>query len=344
MISEAKNITSFSMRESIRMLFGNARLMGAGAMLIFLSACGGSGGGGGGSNAGQPLERGAQKPSDRTKRDCVGGESGPGVINGSKLANSSTLAKHTVQVYIVRTINPDGNTTGMSCTGSLIAQDVVLLAAHCFDKKSASDPSIKKVEVYHGTDKQCEQAQGLPMAISEINAAPRIHPGWTAGENKNNAYDLALVSIYPPAPSNKVPVKMLSTPPQLTSDMTIYFAGFGKDTPGVEEPPLDDSMLRLVGLNPMGSEQFPNSPTSDLFIFNNSKKGICFGDSGGPSFLATQNGIFQLGVNSAVSSRDSNPSTACTAQAMVVNVSANKQFILDNYLQLTRVPAREVFY
>ncbi|CAN1509443.1 Serine proteases, trypsin domain containing protein [Rhabdaerophilaceae bacterium] len=176
-------------------------------------------------------------------------------LGGSQSATDSSLGYHLVMV-----LSREGNRHG-ACTGTIVAQNVVLTAAHCV-------AGNKQVVVAYP-----ESGSHVLQRVS----ARAIHPGYS-GKAKVSV-DLALVRLEGPLPSRLLPLPMDSGEGSHRVGGTQRVAGFGMQRDGDEEsagslrvatvqvlPRLFPRFLRL------GTDQ---DATLDDFA-------ICTGDSGGP--------------------------------------------------------------
>ncbi len=130
------------------------------------------------------------------------------------------------------------------CSGALVAEDVVLTAAHCID----DDWPVLGLE--------------LAGALVDVRGT-RAHPSWST--ERPGEHDLALV--YLSAPSELAPLDLASQEPQFGDLVTTY--GFGQVDDGVE-PGLRSVQGEVSNVFPwfVAVEGFGGRP--------------CHGDSGGP--------------------------------------------------------------
>lgn len=305
---------------------------------VFLVACQNGTSGSGARFDGSPQGQGGGKSkSDPLTRDCRGGVDGPaGMINGQKLKSGSRLARHTVWVQLL-TPGQNGQSRMGSCSGSLVAPNLILTAAHCFQDISAQTTG----RVYFGTDALCEESQNLKPIYREITEVS-THPNFDMNSNKDKspateqlAYDLALVKIRTGAPESHEPIALIKDFPGLKDSDQVFTAGFGKDTPG-DQPAFEDLMLRYESF--VGTQNFgeSNNRKSPLLHIKNPQSFACKGDSGGPSFIATSKGLRQLGVTSVV--LFAQKAEACTDSTAIVNISLHQAWITDSARELTRNP------
>jgi secreted trypsin-like serine protease len=176
-------------------------------------------------------------------------------INGGQPA-SKEIAAETVMIV---------STRGASCTGTVLARDLVLTAAHCVAPKS--DYAI----VLPGT--------GTPhiVPLTKIVLHPRYDP--QQFETRRPTPDIAIVKIAEPLPAHYRAAKLSSKAgfPKHGELFTLAGFGFAKDN-----DPRSAGTLRSVTLPNVGS-------TGDSMIRvsagNGSTSGACIGDSGGPAYL-----------------------------------------------------------
>ncbi|HZS54512.1 MAG TPA: trypsin-like serine protease, partial [Bryobacteraceae bacterium] len=176
-------------------------------------------------------------------------------INGGAPA-SSEIASQAVMIV---------STRGASCTGTVIARDLLLTAAHCVAPKSNY------------------------AAVISVGSAPRIvpvlkvvlHPRYDPQqfETRKPSPDMAIVKISEPLPARYRVAKLSSKAAFPKHGEMFTLAGFGFARDGDER---SAGALRSVTLPNIGS-------TGDSMIRvsagNGGTAGACTGDSGGPAFL-----------------------------------------------------------
>lgn len=166
------------------------------------------------------------------------------------------------------------NNTGSGCTGTLIGNRTIATAAHC------ADPAIGNATSSQIWAMNKTQESGNPSDYYEV-VDRRIHPGWNPNSG-SLANDIALLLLdraptAPKKPWNSASISNLA-------GKTVRAVGYGITSNSSN----DSGIKRQVNLvvNQVDS--------THIYVGNNVNKGICHGDSGGPSFYTFPDGVERL--------------------------------------------------
>jgi len=173
------------------------------------------------------------------------------------------------------------------CSGTLIAPEVVLTAAHCVDTIS---PTLLEVFFGNHVDDPGERRE-----VVEVMPHPLY-------EEDLIRYDLGLVRLASPAPADATPIPYLPVNLALTTadeGELVDFVGFGRTEDMT-------SGLKLIATGAMtricdGPAQctWNNAPVAPAaFAYSMVDGGPCKGDSGGPAFVVRGNQEYVAGVTS----------------------------------------------
>jgi hypothetical protein len=176
------------------------------------------------------------------------------------------------------------------CSGTLIARDVVLTAAHCLKVGTS------QISIFY-TKKVGSQQKMLPGPIVKSYL---VHPRYNASNFVN---DIGLIFLHKPI--NDIPISKL--PKQngklFKSDKSLYIMGWGKDQNGLD-PEIYANYAIL--------EDYTSKASNYFVIFNNNTmlaagkyrpdeklfSGGCQGDSGGPLLSVSGKSYYVVGVTS----------------------------------------------
>lgn len=180
-----------------------------------------------------------------------------------------------------------------SCTGTLIAPDVVLTAGHC------AGADLTRV-VADTTDYNA--AGGKSATIKSVTA----YPNWAT------TYDIAVVVLNAPITGvNPRPIGTSCSFDSFHANMDVHLVGFGAtDAAGATaNTVLREASAPVVDADCMGSEGCTAAVApGGEFVAGGNGKDSCFGDSGGPVYLDTPRGTI---VIAAVSRGVDGAATAC---------------------------------
>jgi MYXO-CTERM domain-containing protein len=197
-----------------------------------------------------------------------------------------------------------------SCTGTLIAPDVVITAGHC------ADPAPTQVKAntlnYAG-------AGGVTATVKSVTA----YPNW------ETSYDIAVVVLN--TPITGVTPRKIGTACTFTegfrANTMVHLVGFGlTDTAGQgNNTQLNEAMAPVTDPECTGPGGCVTgvSPGGE-FIAGGGGKDSCFGDSGGPVYLDTPRGPVVVG---AVSRGLDNSATPCGGGGIYVRTDKLVQWI-----------------
>ncbi|MCS6893731.1 MAG: S1 family peptidase [Deltaproteobacteria bacterium] len=159
-----------------------------------------------------------------------------------------------------------------SCTGTFVAPNKIVTAAHCLD-------GVSGITVVSG--------DYVSSAVQAIK-----HPKWK--NNVNNRFDIGIVVVADPINSELIPL-LASVAPFV--GMRVQVMGYGLDEnrdPGVSKNPQEKLKGATMVITGVDNSYFYSS-------FDTSDSAICLGDSGGPAIGKNVAGLPGLiGVNHAV--------------------------------------------
>lgn len=223
-----------------------------------------------------------------------------GIIDGTKVASKNPIARSTVAVA--------SHMMGVFCTGVLIAENLVLTAAHCTDDFYPLDLSV-----VFGSDLSGQVTQRRVVEW-------RIHPSWLKGSFQKRADwgDLAVLRFEPKMPPGYVPSGLWTDEKILRRKTRITIAGYGVKqlSPKVNSKRLLQAPAQLTGAKFSDSE----------FVLNPYRgKVACLGDSGGPAYLAFKGRIYVLGIISRTMAKTHE--NICLSGSIYTSVPGSLSFI-----------------
>lgn len=192
-------------------------------------------------------------------------------IVGAAEVAARQVAQHLVIIRTGRSI----------CTGTVLANDLVLTAGHCLRKGD-------KVQVRPYGERKFHQ-------VTDSAVHPQFDP---AREAMPTRVDLALLKLASPLPDRARPVLLARRPP--TPGEAVLVAGYGRHDADSFDVSGRARMATLVTLERrVGIQMMLRDPT---MLQENAQLGACGGDSGGPAF-AVRDSLVVVGVVTAAPER-----------------------------------------
>jgi secreted trypsin-like serine protease len=193
-----------------------------------------------------------------------------GIVGGTSVSAVDPVASSTVFLSWNR---PDGELASV-CTGSLLAPDIVITAAHCIKKGL----DLKVAFVLNSG--KISPSNSHPVLGAIANPDYKFQPGI---EDADEA-DIGLVHINGALPAGYRPARLLPDSSNLSEGSPILLAGFGITSAGSHPQTLTLRKKTAYVLEEHGKKELMATG------------GACQGDSGGPSFVVVNNVPYLFGV------------------------------------------------
>jgi len=218
------------------------------------------------------------------------------IIDGKIIDAQDSLARYTVGVTNKNVL--------MVCTGTIIAENIILTAAHCVEHDEAKD-----MRVVFGSKIRDPKNTVSAEAVS-------IHKDYIHDTNIDN--DIALIKIVGKIPSSyKVLDVERSSQLLLEKGTLIKVAGFGKNKNGF----FGGGGAGILRKGQVTLDEY-SAEEKLLVLDQTNENGICNGDSGGGAFVELDGELIQLGVNSFVPSKKSGFSKGdCKKKSYLTNIA-----------------------
>ena len=225
------------------------------------------------------------------------------IINGQKCDEETYPATVAILSHIVVDLGQWGGTQdikSVSCTGTLIAPDTVLSAAHCVDPSLMTmGLEVESVDYYISFEADLgamsEDPRNAEIQASAIRVASWIgHPDFTIDAMQNvdgpgTFYDIGLLFLEVPIDTVEPAIVIAeSEDSQMQEGGAIAIVGWGQQTPQgggwMQQPPPGTVGIKICAdsfINEIGETEMQVGGSSET-----SRK--CHGDSGGPSYMMVE--------------------------------------------------------
>ncbi|MBS1972362.1 MAG: trypsin-like serine protease [Bdellovibrionales bacterium] len=235
-----------------------------------------------------------------------------GIVGGSAVAATEDIAKITVQIFTLQTTvdqNGQVKVAGIAgCTGSLLANNIVLTAAHC----TAANPNY--IFLYFSSKSADLKTLSLKDPLVRRVVGGKVGSAWPKlTQNQQSDWgDIALLRFEGGLPEGYQLAQLLPKEQELKAQQTVTLAGFGL-TDGVHNVQTDK--LLKVDI-PIAD---PNYSRSEMLVDSGNGKGPCHGDSGGPAYVTINGQHYVAGTTSRADSK-TDPLGQCIGDTVYTKV------------------------
>lgn len=234
---------------------------------------------------------------------------------GEPMSSAQPLSHAAVAIQAVSP-QPDGTALLSECTGSLIARDLVLTAAHCVD--NAAKPEHVAVFFFAGSKAVPPFVQVAAIVRHKNHTRGWAQqPGDIEQRQREIAADLAVLRLKMPAPPTQTVIHF----DPVTAPDVLTLAGAGLAGPEGRSGTLKTAHLAAIRHTQTGPKLAFATPGSGQ---------VCRGDSGGP--VVTQSGAL-WGVAGAIL----RATKGCSGRMVVVPVDPKDPMIAD-MIRMARGP------
>ncbi len=241
------------------------------------------------------------------------------IVGGEEVEASDYYSQTTVAL-LTRTARG-----GSICTASIIADDLLVTAAHCVSDifgralSASSHRIIFNADVDHASDSDVRLVDGV-----------KVNPNYkgSAGSGKDQS-DIAIVHFVGGIPSGFKIASLLPTSLKLKKGQTVTLAGYGVTT--MENGGDGAGVLRKVDTK----IATPAFGKTEVLIDQRGGHGACHGDSGGPASVTVGSKIYLFGVTNR--GYPENAPDDCKQFSVYTNINAHKSFVSQAAAELRKV-------
>lgn len=252
-----------------------------------------------------------------------------GIIGGTAVSAKDPIAHTTVQVYaFIKEKDPKTGEEGYglaSCTGSLVAEDVILTAGHCTQANPAQLFIYFSKDVPTDMQAFVDGRQSNPLVRQVIGGV--TNPAWSklTDDQEKNWGDLSLLKFTGSIPAGYKTADLIPADAKLTNGMKITLAGFGLTQPLVDENhQVQATELRKVSVK----IDDVNFSETEMMLKTDQGKGSCHGDSGGPGFVSVGGHSVIAGITSRADMK-TDPQGSCVGLTVYTAIAPYLGWISD---------------
>ncbi len=237
------------------------------------------------------------------------------IIGGTDVQANDPIAEISVAIY--------NNAEGGLCTGSIIANDLVVTAHHCLGTK-ASDLFV----ILNRDVNQLAQTD-VVQVIGQVG-----HPLYDPNSMEKDAHDIALIRIKGTFPAGYHSAKRLPLTSKFTKGQEVILAGYGISKSTANDPSgATAGVLRKTGGVLVDD---PTFALTEILLDQTQGHGACHGDSGGPAYVKAANGDLLLWGVTNRGYPDDGPDD-CAHGSIYTNINTYDQWLTESATTLHKL-------
>ncbi len=224
---------------------------------------------------------------------------GLGIVGGTATTANDMVAKSTVRLIIGQG----------SCTGTIIGPNQISTAAHCLE----TNPVFSTIQIEFGI---------IPAASPDVKVKGySVHPDYKGlGLTQNGYPNLRLFDVAVIAFDGKIPQGFGIAPVGSTANLQpgaeVILAGYGAYTDtDMQERPLTQ-VRKPVALFDRNFKE--------IQLQVGGQKGGCYGDSGGPSYVMSENGLCLKTLSTTTGPGRSGNGTCAEGSGTLMDITAHQ--------------------